>query len=672
MEDFEGLYEIVSDEFPVDRDIFNRDLSDLVDIGLVVRNVNTTIDQVWFSGKPGLKYTDVAAFDNRVKQLILFQFITNPATFFILFNTQKGKSSNIQKKITSWANEKEKQIVTIVMLDNDATLGDQSTEGLVARMKINGVKVKLFQLVSSSKTSINEIIAYIDCYAAYPGDPEYPMPLITALTNSSQLEKVLRVLNRVVARHSRNPNLLYAMIWDEADKTYTQVRDKMVNIDGSELCIRNFTLDDTDALHGNGFVTASEGSLIDDYPECSSAHAVIPEINENDERFYRAIHHKDAIVKIIKISNKQKNNQTFLYNFDRYNSHFMEKTLLNNGELGFRKTIINSNTRVDDMKSLAGDLIKAKCHAIVFNQTGIMAYNCYTGQSKRFKTKGRYFNELLFYAYKKCNLDTAPLFIIGRRKVDRGLGFHYAPRNHNEVVPKTLDFDNMGIIQTDGIEGLIWTDEFLGHIEVKETAVQKAGRLAGITAQCPQYPKNGLTWWTDEETASVIKYHNEIVDSANKLSGCMTMGQALDRASREVPVITRTIEDLSPIDYDWCGRGLATPYEAFDSLDALNIRKKELNSRAHDQQLGEPDEDGFYLSAMSGAPQKLTTADINGFKKISSNLPKNHDKLKKGEITMRVYVFYNENETDPNKFRLALRWVRRITEVRSTTQTNAD
>ena len=544
-EDRDSLYELVtSDEFPVEYDLFTRNLNDLVDAELVIRNINESQDQVWYTGKPGLKYADFSSLDSPLKQQILLQFVENPATFFVLFNTQKGKSAIVQKKLMEWAREQRKQIVSILMLENDKTLGDQTIESLVARMKKEGVNVKLFPLVSTSKTSIDEILTYIDAYAGNP--EEYPMPLITALTNPKQLEKVLRILKKVLNRNrQRHPNLHYAMIWDEADKTYPLVRDKNVQIEGMPTCIRQFTLDDTTALHGDGFVTATEGELLEgDYPECSGAYAFIPEMNEEDEQYYRAFHHPEAVIKCVKIIRKTKNNQSFLEDvFAKNKAHFMTPIVLKNGGMGFRKTIVNSSARGDEMTKLAKIMNGEKCHAMVFNQSGLTVYNCEASSSApiRFKTKGRSFNELIFYAYKKCKLDTAPLFIVGRRKIDRGLGFHYAPRSHHGIVPKLMNFE-LGPLQTDGIEGLIWTDEFLGHVEIKETAVQKAGRLAGIVAQCPQYP-NHMTWWTDEETASVVKRHYEIVDAANKLGGCHTMVQAIEHAKRENKQPIKTTND---------------------------------------------------------------------------------------------------------------------------------
>jgi hypothetical protein len=182
------------------------------------------------------------------------------------------------------------------------------------------------------------------------------------------------------------------------------------------------------------------------------------------------------------------------------------------------------------MKSFAKEVVAKGYNALVFNQTGLRLY--YQGcactdacsHTIRIRTKGKRFNELLFYMYKRFGLDTKPLIILGRKKVDRGLGFHYAPRRSG-LGPTTLDFDGHGPVHTDGKEGLIWTDMFMGYIEGKETAVQKAGRLAGIISQCPQYPGQ-LTWWVDKQTGTHVERHNKVVDEVNGLSGCHTALQA--------------------------------------------------------------------------------------------------------------------------------------------------
>jgi hypothetical protein len=96
-----------------------------------------------------------------------------------------------------------------------------------------------------------------------------------------------------------------------------------------------------------------------------------------------------------------------------------------------------------------------------------------------------------------------------------------------------------GDCHTDGIEGLIWTDMILGNkIEDNATAVQKAGRGAGIIRQCPQYPGE-FTYWVDEETAHKIERHYKKVDVVNELVGSNTMQQAFEQAEEAVPLIRK-------------------------------------------------------------------------------------------------------------------------------------
>jgi len=170
-----------------------------------------------------------------------------------------------------------------------------------------------------------------------------------------------------------------------------------------------------------------------------------------------------------------------------------------------------------------------------------MVFNGYGGASVKifmnnvvlgsYKTKGRKLNELLFYLYKKLNLNDKPLIIIGRRKVDRGLGFHYCPQTNDEIQINC----ELGVLVTNNREGLVWTDEILGRIEDKNTAVQKAGRLAGIIANSPQYP-GSIHYWTDEHTENLIRRHNTIVDISNTISGCSVL-QAVKHAENKTPVV---------------------------------------------------------------------------------------------------------------------------------------
>jgi hypothetical protein len=511
-EDYDSLYDLVNtDDLPVSNEMFKDCIEQLVYDKLITTIINDSLDDIWYICKNGLTYTDISNIDNPIKKQILLVFIQNPKTIFILFNTQKGKSAMAHKEIISWT--KEPLIVGFLMVDNDSTLGDQSVQSLLNSISTVNKEIHLLRLGGNNeKSDVQNIINFLDSYASFPG--EKPMPLIVALTNVAQTLKVVKIINHIKKRNKTYPNLRAAIIWDEADKTYSSVRDKEFDIgDTTKKCIRNFTLDDTSSLYRNVFITATQGSLLDEYPECANAYAQPPYIDEEDKTHYRAFHHEQADIKIAKYNIKCNNNANFLQSFNDNKEHFMNPIKLSNGNMGFRKTIINANVKTDEMRKLALHLNKENCHAMLFNQSGLTVYGI-GKEPHRFKTRRRYFNELLYYAVKRLNLDSAPLFIVGRRKVDRGLGFHYAPRSHREIQPKTIEFDNMGHIVNDGIEGLIWTDQFLGNINDKSSSAQKAGRLAGIIGQCPQYPGK-ITWWTNEETAISVKHHCEVVDLVN-------------------------------------------------------------------------------------------------------------------------------------------------------------
>lgn len=66
-------------------------------------------------------------------------------------------------------------------------------------------------------------------------------------------------------------------------------------------------------------------------------------------------------------------------------------------------------------------------------------------------------------------------------------------------------------------------------IEHIPTAVQKAGRGAGIIRQCPQY-SGQFHYWIDSFTSSFIEHHYKMVDKANELKGTNSLIQAVSHA----------------------------------------------------------------------------------------------------------------------------------------------
>jgi hypothetical protein len=527
---FDNLYDAVrgdKDEF-IDEEAFTKKVDELVDIGFI--RTGPVDDFTVYQAKNGLKWADFVHIDDSIKKSILLELVENPTTFFVLQNTQKGKMRIASSEIKAWGQDKVNRVVAFIIVDNDKTLADQSVDGLA---KVFGDQpVKIYSLSSNNKTDPQDIVSYIDAYANYP---DYPMPIIALLGNVKQNEKMLKLLHHINKRViDDNSQLRYGIIWDEADKTYCSLRDKVIRINGNDVSHITYINEQTRGLYRLGFVTATDGKLLDeDYPECANAYLYPVDISPEDQGHYRALHHPESTTHRVAFTSKHTNNSYATQVLDTHPTHFMQPITLSSGETYYRKIIVNSNAKTDDMKQFAKWCNTKGMYALVFNGYGGASVKVYREGAPvlTFKTKGKKFNEVLFYIYKKLNLNDKPLAIIGRRKVDRGLGFHYCPRTNDEIhIDGTL-----GVLTTKNREGLVWTDVILGRIEDKDTAVQKAGRLAGIIGNSPQYP--GKThYWTDEHTEQLIRRHNTIVDKSNTNTGCSVL-QAVGHAKDNTPVI---------------------------------------------------------------------------------------------------------------------------------------
>lgn len=486
---------IFEDMVDVEYDAFQSALEDLVDVHLLTKEIDDDEDRIYFRAREGLSWSDVVRIDCPIKKQVLLALIENPRTFFVLYNTQKGKLRIASVEIREWSAVPDKKVVAFLIVDNDKTLGDQTADGVFDTI---GEVADLFRLSSNSTDTVDYIKNRIDSYAAFGGK----MPVIVALNNGKQIRKIVSIMNHIRNRMDQCPQLRYGIVFDEADKIYPGCRSEF-----SDLLV-----DDARALHRLGFVTATEGDLLEaDYPECANAYMYpVPLGNPN----YRAIHTEDAEIKYVQHKLKDSNDVYAEGILTANRPYFWGAITLKDGSRGFRKVIVNGGSKTSSMDGFARRRVEENAYAITVNMMGVYVYRP-GHEKKRYSAKGIRFSQLLFNIYTELKLDDKPLFIIGRRKVDRGLGFHHVPR--------------------DGVAGLVFTDMILGRVDDKATAVQKAGRLAGVVAHCAQYPGK-LTWWTDERTALSITRHNNIVDDANARHGCSAL-QAVTRAEVSVPVV---------------------------------------------------------------------------------------------------------------------------------------
>lgn len=539
-ESLDFLYESVEVDIDGDYDKFLGIIQDLCITGYL-ELLQCSDDMFVYKAKTDTKWADIVVLSDHIKKKILFQLIKNPKCFFVLFNTQLGKLRIIGQEIASWIALPER-VVSYLVVSNDKTLAEQSTNGLFSCFPLRDghesiadplekYNVRIFQLSSNNKTSLEEIITYIDAYAY---NLSYSMPLIVLLANNKQIEKLIRILIHIV-KHS-SPNLRAGGAWDEADVTYPQFREKNFTINAQTVNFRQLLEHPSERIIRNGFVTATEGILMDEeYDECANAHHYTVPLDPVDRENYLSFHHVECIKHTITVSPREANNiiATRVLT-ENWESHFNIPLVLQDGTLYHHKVIINADSTTDEMTRFAKSFSR-DAHVITFNMMGVKLYNTEFPDGKKYSARKQNLNRLLFYIYKMNRLDNKPLIILGRRKVDRGLGFHYAPRVRG---PRIHTIDGIdGVLHTDGHEGLIWTDMCMGNkIEHNPTAVQKAGRGAGIIRQAPQY-SGVFHYWVEESTARNIDRHYRKVDAVNVLKGTNSMIQAITRAEASIPFV---------------------------------------------------------------------------------------------------------------------------------------
>ena len=515
------------DEEYIDEDVIRIYMDELVELGKIERRSHD--DDVLYCAVPGVNWANIHMIDEKYKKNILLLLIENPTTFFVFRQAQSGKMKICALEMKQWSLNTEIKPVAVFITQNDRTLADQSADGISS---ICGeLNAQMFVLSSNSKTTLQAIKLYIDAYAYAPGD--YKMPVIVALANPQQHKKVMGVLDHILKSvRIHNSRLRYGLIFDEADDTYPKLRNKSVRLQCGDNVSYMTYINEEVALYRLGFVTATEGVLLDeDYPECANAYVYPVEIDEAQRVNFRGFHSEDTIIKIARHPRTMSNNAYAEAILDTNREYFATPILDRNGQTYYRKIIINSDMKVASMHLLAAKCNRDGMHALVFNQSGVTLRRA-DGETKRFKVKGERFSERLYYIYKTEHLNDRPLVIIGRRKVDRGLGFHGIPRLIEGVVETVLDGIN-GPITIDGVDGLVWTDMILGHIENPNSATQKAGRLQGTIAQCPQF--TNITFWTDQSTSDIVTYRCTTTDHVNSERGC-SMIQAISHAKQRHPV----------------------------------------------------------------------------------------------------------------------------------------
>jgi hypothetical protein len=233
--------------------------------------------------------------------------------------------------------------------------------------------------------------------------------------------------------------------------------------------------------------------------------------------------------------------------------------------------------------------------------------------------------------YLTNNLARFPFAITGHKCIGRGLTFQSAD----------FLFD-YGIIP---------------YIADKANAYQTVARMLGNIKQIAGY-KVPTIIMTTKMKHMVIKEENVAINIARMVYDNELQGSDGLVGLADVKQAGGVVVNVDPAKFDWPSKATGgANYELFNN-------EEELVSAGGGIQLKNKDSQGFYTmnTGKKGGFKKCTLSDIQTFDKVSSHMPKPHEKLIVGEVTQRAYVYYEIGETDPKNCKFALRWLKRIAE----------
>lgn len=116
------------DNFPEEYDYLAKKIDELICEGFIETALYN--DKVLYSAKKSLRIEECNNMEDNIKKSILLLLIKNKHTFFILQNTQKGKTKIVVIELKRWAQDNTKKVVTFYIVDNDKTLSDQSVDSI--------------------------------------------------------------------------------------------------------------------------------------------------------------------------------------------------------------------------------------------------------------------------------------------------------------------------------------------------------------------------------------------------------------------------------------------------------------------------------------------------------------------------------------------------------------
>lgn len=340
------------------------------------------------------------------------------------------------------------------------------------------------------------LIDYEDCQKA---------PFFIFLANSSQISK-MKILLDIVKVKNIEYGLQSYIFFDEADQTYPISRSILLShIFDQDIFEKYNIIRSNSYVNKIYWVSATQEEMILEYPECAISKQAKIQFQSGVFENYYSILDTSANIHTSVHDPEMDHNDYLLHIIENNRTHFFNQL----PDSTYRRVIgLASNDNIKQ-KSMAYTLNKMGANVILLNQDGLYLYlkdydteivlkkeqlsdtvELYKSNIIKIvddSVKSR--NELIakIYNVSYTQLKDAPLFILGNKKIDRGLTFHYAP-----VSSESYSF--------------ILTDLIMGRIPSWRRAVQAFGRGNGVIKHRQDFT-GSIDYWVDPDTLENVQNH---------------------------------------------------------------------------------------------------------------------------------------------------------------------
>jgi hypothetical protein len=485
-----------------------------------------------------------------IKRFIVNQLIEVLGVFWsIILGAQKTKTDQMMKIIKLFLESniegiRSRTIIPILFTRNDQELTNHTVMRMLDRFA-RSWNIKVYLCSSSKIQGLSEDLSdrivcnpradtISDAIELLHYNPSKPTPIIISLTNKTQVTKVTQ---GVYDKINDFNNIKHSTFLDEADEIYPLLRTTI----RPYLCdITDDTCVPKDKNFATYFITATHESLFD-FPEVKICKQKPINLADCVKENYRDINHTECrrMLPNLRQQTKESNGDFVFRVLTDYKKVFHEAIVCRDGIARMPIVLATADYKNADQVELGERIRSHGFNSIVLNQNGFRCIfangrpSISLNKRNTEQLRGKQMNERLYYitTTKFPELRQAPLVLIGHRKLDRAITYHYAPPDST-------------------LPGMLMTDEIFGEQKNLAKAVQTSGRINGVIAHRPDYC-GFIRIWYDQRTYESVLHQVRVVSNIEENSYVPSnLVELHDEAVSNVPGITqisnRDIREIGP------------------------------------------------------------------------------------------------------------------------------